>query len=74
MRGLIEQGGRKRLQPTLLRQGEDAARYESVQQFLADSPWDAGLLVRACAERVAPAIGVVVSNSHSTPPGVTKHY
>jgi SRSO17 transposase len=59
VRGLVEQGGRKSLQPTLLRLGEDAARYESVQQFLADSPWDARLLVRACAERVAPELGVL---------------
>ena len=58
VRGLIEHGGRKSLQPTLVRLGEDAARYESVQQFLADSPWDPALLVRACAERVAPEIGV----------------
>ena len=35
VRGLIEHGGRKSLQPTLLRLGENAARYESVQQFLA---------------------------------------
>jgi SRSO17 transposase len=46
------------LQPTLFRLGEDGARYESLQQFLADSPWDPGLLVRACAERVAPELGV----------------
>ena len=46
------------MQPTLFRLGEDAARYESVQQFLADSPWDPALLIRACAERVAPEIGV----------------
>jgi SRSO17 transposase len=59
VRGLIEQGGRKSLQPTLWRLGEDGARYESVQQFLADSPWDPTLLVRACAERVAPEIGVL---------------
>ena len=59
VRGLVEQGGRKSLQPTLFRLGESPARYESVQQFLADSPWDAGVLVRACAERVAPEIGVV---------------
>ncbi len=30
-----------------------------MQQFLADSPWDASVLVRACAERVAPALGVL---------------
>jgi SRSO17 transposase len=29
-----------------------------MQQFLADSPWDPGLVVRAVAERVAPAIDV----------------
>jgi SRSO17 transposase len=59
VRGLVEQGGRKSLQPTLFRLGESAARYESLQQFLADSPWDAALLVRGCAERVAPEIGVL---------------
>jgi SRSO17 transposase len=59
VRGLVEQGGRKSLQPTLFRLGESLARYESVQQFLADSPWDPTLLVRACAERVAPEIGVL---------------
>ncbi len=58
VRGLVEQGGRKSLQPTLFRLEQTAARYESMQQFLADSPWDPGLLVRACAERVAPEIGV----------------
>jgi SRSO17 transposase len=59
VRGLVEQGGRKSLQPTLFRLGESPARYESLQQFLADSPWDAALLVRGCAERVAPEIGVL---------------
>jgi len=58
VRGLIEHGGRKSLQPTLFRLGEDGARYESLQQFLADSPWDSTVLVRACAERVAPELGV----------------
>lgn len=58
VRGLIEQGGRKSLQPTLFRLEETPARYESMQQFLADSPWDPVMLVRACAERVAPEIGV----------------
>jgi SRSO17 transposase len=58
VRGLVEHGGRKSLQPTLFRLEETPARYESVQQFLADSPWDPGLLVRACAERVAPEIGI----------------
>ncbi len=82
VRGLVEQGGRKSLQPTLFRLGESPARYESLQQFLADSPWDPGLLVRACAERVAPEIGVlawivddtgiVKDGEHS--PGVKRQY
>ncbi len=58
VRGLIEHGGRKSLQPTLWRLGEDAARYESMQQFVADSPWDPSALVRACAERVSPRLEV----------------
>jgi SRSO17 transposase len=79
---LIEEGGRKSLQPTLFRLQETSARYESMQQFLADSPWDPGLLVRACAERVAPEIavlawvvdetGVVKDGKHS--PGVKRQY
>src|SRR4051794_13458375 len=82
VRGLIEHGGRKSLQPTLFRLEETPARYESMQQFLADSPWDAGLLVRACAERVACEIGVlawivddtgiVKDGKHS--PGVKRQY
>src|SRR2546422_8375457 len=59
VRGLIEYGGRKSLQPTLFRLGESPARYESVQQFLADSPWEPELLIRGCAERVAPELGVL---------------
>src|SRR5438034_7548544 len=82
VRGLIEHGGRKSLQPTLFRLEETPARYESLQQFLADSPWDPQLLVRACAERVAPEIGVlawvvddtgiVKDGRHS--PGVKRQY
>jgi SRSO17 transposase len=82
VRGLVEQGGRKSLQPTLFRLEETPARYESVQQFLADSPWEPELLVRACVERVAPQIGVtawVVDDTgipkdgrHS--PGVKRQY
>jgi SRSO17 transposase len=82
VRGLVEQGGRKSLQPTLFRLEESAARYESVQQFLADSPWRPELVVRACAERVAPEIGVLAwvvddtgmgkQGRHS--PGVKRQY
>src|SRR5205814_76364 len=82
VRGLIEQGGRKSLQPTLFRLGESPARYESVQQFLADSPWDPGLLVRACAERVAPELGVLawvvddtgIAKDGRHSPGVKRQY
>src|SRR6266571_2554159 len=82
VRGLIEHGGRKSLQPTLFRLEETPARYESVQQFLADSPWEPELLVRACAERVAPQLGItawviddtgiVKDGRHS--PGVKRQY
>ncbi len=82
VRGLVEHGGRKSLQPTLFRLEETPARYESMQQFLADSPWDPTLLVRACAERVAPEIGVIAwvvddtgivkDGTHS--PGVKRQY
>jgi SRSO17 transposase len=34
------------------------ADYQSLQQFLADSPWDPAVVVRAVAERVTPAIAV----------------
>ena len=82
VRGLIEHGGRKSLQPTLFRLGEDGARYESLQQFLADSPWDPVLLVRSCAERVLPGLdlqawviddtGIPKDGRHS--PGVKRQY
>lgn len=82
VRGLVEHGGRKSLQPTLFRLDQTPARYESMQQFVADSPWDPELLVRACAERVAPEVGVVAwvvddtgvvkDGKHS--PGVKRQY
>jgi SRSO17 transposase len=82
VRGLVEHGGRKSLQPTLFRLEETSARYESVQQFLADSPWDPELLVRSCAERVAPQIGVTawvvddtgIVNDGKHSPGVKRQY
>jgi SRSO17 transposase len=55
LRGLIEDGKRKSLEPVVERLGEEAD-YQSVQQFLADSPWDPAAVVRAVAERVAPEI------------------
>lgn len=57
MRGLIEQGPRKSLEPMVARLGADAD-YESLQNFLAVSPWDPAQVVRATAERVAGEIGV----------------
>ena len=57
LRGLIEQGPRKSLEPMVGRLGE-GADYQSLQQFLADSPWDPALVVQAVAERVSPKIEV----------------
>jgi SRSO17 transposase len=59
LRGLLEQGARKSLEPMIARLGGDAD-YQSLQQFLADSPWDPALVVRAVAERVAQEIDVEV--------------
>jgi SRSO17 transposase len=82
VRGLIEHGGRKSLQPTLFRLQESPARYESMQQFLADSPWQPEVLVRACAERVAPQLGVIawvvddtgIAKDGKHSPGVKRQY
>jgi SRSO17 transposase len=57
LRGLIEQGPRKSLEPLVERLGGEAD-YQSLQQFLAVSPWDPALVVKATAERVVPAIDV----------------
>jgi SRSO17 transposase len=57
LRGLIEQGPRKSLEPMVARLGGEAD-YQSMQQFLADSPWDPAEVVRAVAERVAPELEV----------------
>src|ERR1700674_3188604 len=55
LRGLIEEGKRKSLEPLVARLG-GGADYQSMQQFLTDSPWDPAEVVRAVAERVAPQI------------------
>ena len=57
LRGLLEFGARKSLEPMVERLGGDGD-YQSMQQFVADSPWDPALVVRAVAERVAPEIDV----------------
>jgi SRSO17 transposase len=57
LRGLLEQGARKSLEPMVVRLVGDAD-YQSMQQFVADSPWDPAMVVGAVAERVAPEIDV----------------
>jgi SRSO17 transposase len=57
LRGLLEEGARKSLEPLVDRLGGDGD-YQSMQQFLADSPWDPARVVRAVAERVEPEIEV----------------
>jgi SRSO17 transposase len=57
LRGLLEQGPRKSLEPICERLGEEAD-YQSMQQFLAVSPWDPAVVLRNVAERVLPVIGV----------------
>ncbi len=57
LRGLLEQGPRKSLEPIVERLG-DEADYQSLQQFLAVSPWDAALVIKATAKRVVPEIDV----------------
>jgi SRSO17 transposase len=57
LRGLVEDGARKSLEPMVARLGGEAD-YESLQNFLAVSTWDPALVVRAVAERVAPSINV----------------
>ena len=51
LRGLIEDGARKSLEPMVARLGGEAD-YESLQKFLAVSTWDPALVVKAVAERV----------------------
>jgi SRSO17 transposase len=58
LRGLIEEGKRKSLEPMAERLGADAD-YQSMQQFLTDSPWDPAEVVRAVAERVAGEIEIL---------------
>ena len=57
LRGLIEQGARKSLEPMVERLGGEA-EYQSLQQFLADSPWDPAVVVKTVCERVAPEVDV----------------
>ncbi len=64
------------------RLGGGAVEYEALQHFLADSPWDSGVVDRAVAERVCAVIeaaawvlddtGVPKDGKHS--PGVKRQY
>ena len=81
LRGLIEQGPRKSLEPMVERLGEEAD-YQSLQQFIAVSPWDPAIVIRNVAECVLPEIdveawvlddtGFVKDGKHS--PGVKRQY
>jgi SRSO17 transposase len=55
VRGLLAAGARKSLEPLVERLDGDAD-YQSMQQFLADSPWQAGRLMAAVVERAAPVV------------------
>jgi SRSO17 transposase len=57
LRGLLEEGQRKSLEPLVDRLGGQAD-YQSMQQFLTDSPWDPSQVLRAVAERVVPEIEI----------------
>lgn len=81
VRGLLAAGARKSLEPLVERLDGDGD-YQSLQQFLADSPWDPGRLMQAVAERVAPVVraeawvlddtGFPKDGKHS--PGVKRQY
>jgi len=80
--GMVAEGYRKSLHPVVERQGGDRARYESLQQFIADSPWDPVPVLERVAERVGPQIDVIAwvlddtgwvkQGKHS--PGVKRQY
>jgi SRSO17 transposase len=56
VRGLLAAGARKSLEPLVERLDGDGD-YQSLQQFLADSPWDPALLMQAVVEHVCPVVG-----------------
>ena len=56
VRGLLAAGARKSLEP-LVERLDGEGDYQSLQQFLADSPWESERLLQAVAERVAPVVG-----------------
>jgi len=81
-RGLMEAGARKSLEPVVARLGGGKVEYESLQNFLADSPWDPAVVDRAVAERVCaliePAAWVLddtgIPKDGKRSPGVKRQY
>lgn len=81
VRGLLQACPRKSLEP-LVERLEGEADYQSLQQFLADSPWDPQRVIQAVVERVAPVVdaeawvlddtGFPKDGKHS--PGVKRQY
>jgi SRSO17 transposase len=81
VRGLLAAGARKSLEPLVVRLDGDG-NYQSLQQFVADSPWEPERLLRAVVERVAPVVraeawvlddtGFPKDGKHS--PGVKRQY
>ncbi len=55
VRGLLHAGPRKSLEPLVERLAGEAD-YQSLQQFLADSPWDPERVMQAVVECVAPVV------------------
>ncbi len=55
-RALMMEGARKSFEPMVARMGGTSVEYESLQHFLADSPWDPAVIDRAVAERVCAVI------------------
>jgi SRSO17 transposase len=55
VRGLLQAGPRKSLEPLVERLAGEAD-YQSLQQFLADSPWSPERVIQAVAERVCPVV------------------
>jgi len=82
VRGMLVGEGRKSLDPVAQRAGWSSGEYHSVQHFVADAPWDWTGVLRRCAERVVPQIGLraLVLDDTSFPksggasPGVKRQY
>lgn len=56
LQGLLLPGERKSIEPMAQRLGIDA---QGLQQFVADSPWEEGLLWREIRRQVIPTLGVL---------------